>query len=165
MKEQLQEWFWAIVSVLTLLLISVFVRPLTRFQDHGSYWDGLKESVKPPVRPAPTTIQFAPWTMNVILILVIFGWIWLGTYFAYQGGKKQAELQKVFSVVNQYPGTSELIVFRTYGDYFIAAPFNRSTREVEKTFYLLELSKLEKIPLTLEKIGPLKVKESLNTVP
>jgi hypothetical protein len=80
----------------------------------------------------------------------------------YNAGRARAEKMDVFQVIKQSP---ELVVLRTYGDYFIAAPFNRTTREVEKKVYLLKLAEMGKTPLQLEKVGPLKVKESSNTVP
>jgi hypothetical protein len=76
------------------------------------------------------------------------------------------EKSEVFSLVSQYPGTPEpeLVVFRTYGNYFVAAPLLRSTQEgkisqVEKKIYFLKMDQMDQIPLISEKVGPLMVKQ------
>jgi hypothetical protein len=54
-------------------------------------------------------------------------------------------------------------MLRTYGDYFIAAPLDRSTnpKKVEPEFYLLKISEIETsgIRMKTEKLGRLEVKQ------
>jgi hypothetical protein len=64
----------------------------------------------------------------------------------------------VFQVIAADSQRPEVVVLRIYGEYLITAPFDRSTREFEKKLYLLKISDMTKLPLTLEKVGPLKVK-------
>ena len=74
---------------------------------------------------------------------------------AHTAGKAQAHQQEEFLVIDHSP---EVVVLRIYGEYLITAPFDRSTKEIEKKLYIFKLSDNSPTLLTLEKAGPLKVK-------
>jgi hypothetical protein len=92
------------------------------------------------------------------VLFVFFICVVLGNYLSYWGGKKDAQSQEVFPIITHYPEVPEVVVLRTFGDYFLTAPLDRSSKEVEKKLYMLKISDMAKIPLTREKVGPLRVK-------
>jgi hypothetical protein len=97
-------------------------------------------------------------------VISLFAWVIYGIFSFHRIGRNWAEKRQEYQVMTQSP---ELVVLRVYGDYLITAPLIRdpSRNQVEKKLYILKLSEMEKIPLTLEKVGTLKVKESSNTAP
>jgi hypothetical protein len=95
----------------------------------------------------------------IMVLLVAFS-----TYL----GKTKAKFKQNFHIVTQYSGLSnELAVIHTYGEYLITAPLIRDTNgnQIENKLYILKLDEMKTTALTLEKVGPLKVKESSNIVP
>jgi hypothetical protein len=92
--------------------------------------------------------------------LVIFSFICIGVYIAFNLGRDIVRGQSWFLVLPKSAEVPEVVVLTAYGDYLIASPVDRSTKTIEKTRYLLKMSEIGKIPLTYENIGPLKIKES-----
>jgi hypothetical protein len=101
-------------------------------------------------------IQYEPIVIAgiIIILIVVSG----GVMKARDWGAKAARQRGVFQVIAADSQRPEVVVLRIYGEYLITAPFDRSTREFEKKLYLLKISDMTKLPLTLEKVGPLKVK-------
>jgi hypothetical protein len=67
-------------------------------------------------------------------------------------------------VITEYFGVPKVVVFRTYGDYFITAPVVPSNEkpeinEVKKELYLLKISEMSGKPIRIEKLGKLKAKQ------
>jgi CDP-diglyceride synthetase len=96
---------------------------------------------------------------DLLIIFIFFITVVLVTSFAYYSGKRAAEHQKEFLVVNKSPDVPEaLVVLQISGDYLVTRPLDRTTQEIEKKIYLLKMSEMAKTPLTTENVGPLKVK-------
>ncbi len=90
--------------------------------------------------------------VDFLIVLFIF---WLGT-IPYMNSYIQASLQKEFLLFRIAPN-NELVVLRIYGDNLICAPFDRIGHNVETKFMNLKTTDI-KTMLSLEQIGPLKVK-------
>jgi hypothetical protein len=157
-REQLHRWFWVGMVVVVLFPIAVFVRPLITHRGEGRYWDKFRADINPPRQFEPSNFQFPPRFINFVVLFVFFICVVLGNYLSYWGGKKDAQSQEVFPIITHYPEVPEVVVLRTFGDYFLTAPLDRSSKEVEKKLYMLKISDMAKIPLTREKVGPLRVK-------
>jgi hypothetical protein len=153
-------------AIAGLLLVAFFVLPLVRQKGlEGTYWDKLiaeytprprinPESRAPSPSPAPGLEAFT----DVILIIIALIAIVYGNGVFRLGGRADAQMKEEFQIVPQSSDVPELIVLRVYGDYLLTAPFNRSTKEVEKKLFILKVSEMGKTPLIMEKVGPLQVK-------
>jgi hypothetical protein len=84
------------------------------------------------------------------------------SFIASTAGEAEALQQKTFYVTNTTP---ELVVLRIYGDTVIAAPFDRASKEVHKSFRILKVSDDAGLALTLEEVGPLKLVPAPTPVP
>jgi hypothetical protein len=75
-------------------------------------------------------------------------------------GKFDAEKSQEFQVTTQSVDNEklELVVLRMYGEYLFTAPLSRSTQEIAKRIVIIKLSDDYPTSLSLEKVGPLKVK-------
>jgi hypothetical protein len=96
----------------------------------------------------------------------------VGAVFLRTMARTDAKNQKVFRVVSQYSenepefllpvfnhsAKEDRVILRIYSDYLITAPFNRSTKVIDKKLYILKMSDMSKIPLTTEEVGPLSLK-------
>jgi len=89
-------------------------------------------------------------TILVLIILGIMGYSFLGKY--------DAEHKKEFPVLVSDSFPSGVAVIRSYGEYLYAIPFNRETKQFESKLVIVKMSDV-KVPLSFEKIGPLKPKE------
>ncbi|MCK4626284.1 MAG: hypothetical protein KAV00_13280 [Phycisphaerae bacterium] len=70
-------------------------------------------------------------------------------------GYARALNKKEFLVPSTAPN---MVVLRINGDRLICAPFDRSTKEVEKKFLILKVGENPNMILHLEKVGPLRPK-------
>lgn len=73
-----------------------------------------------------------------------------------QVGESLAIRQVEFLVTKSSP---EMVVLRVYDDQLICAPFDRTTKEVKRTFSILKIAEDPNLKLSLEKIGPLHVEK------
>jgi hypothetical protein len=89
----------------------------------------------------------------VILIVVS-----LGVVKSRAWGETAARQGEIFHVVNQYPGVPEVVVILIYGESLVTIPFDRASQTFEKKLYLLKVSEMATVPITLEKVGPLRLK-------
>jgi hypothetical protein len=64
--------------------------------------------------------------------------------------------EKEFLVLASSPDT---VVLRIYGDNIICAPFNRSAKEMQRSFIIHKVGETPPLELRLEKIGPLVLKK------
>jgi len=77
----------------------------------------------------------------------------IGCYFA---GRDMAIRQVQFLIVR---ASSEMAVLRVYGDKLICAPFDRTTKEVKRTFTILKMAENPSLTLSPEKVGPLHIEK------
>lgn len=85
--------------------------------------------------------------MTLIMIL------WLLLVISNNAGDAAALKQEEFLVANTSP---EMVVLRIYGDHLICAPFDRATKEVQRSFIVLKVADDPQLMLRLEKVGPLR---------
>jgi hypothetical protein len=145
-------WIRTAGTLLFFLLLE-FIFPLITQRGKGSYRDKLTAQVEleQEARSFGNILRTRFGNMGVIMFLII----WYGLMTAHTAGRAQAHQQEEFLVIDHSP---EVVVLRIYGEYLITAPFDRSTKEIEKKLYIFMLSDNSPTLLTLEKAGPLKVK-------
>lgn len=86
-------------------------------------------------------------------VFFLFAALIMSSLLSSTAGDAEALQQKEFYVTDTTP---EMVVLRIYGDTMVAAPFDRATKEVRKSFRLLKISEGVGPTLTLEEVGPLK---------
>jgi multidrug efflux pump subunit AcrB len=89
------------------------------------------------------------------LIVVIFVLVSLVASIKLIG--ESVGIGKVTFMVNK--SSPEMVVLRVYGDKLICAPFDRTTKEVKRTFTILKTGDDPNLQLSLEKVGPLHVEK------
>ena len=92
--------------------------------------------------------------VRVVLLLMLVGAL---SAFAYLGGLYSAQ-HKVSYLTFQMDDGGEAVVLREYHDRLICAPFDRDTSCLKKGFFILETACTSPLLLTLEEIGPLKIR-------
>jgi hypothetical protein len=153
--KQWRSWIWMVIPLLFVALLD-FIYPLISQPGKGSYRNKIESWEQKKVEEDNRSLgrllhnRFGNTGTTIFLII----WFVLST--AYAAGKARAQQGEHFLVVEQ---STELVVLRSYSDYLLTAPLNRATKEVESKFYLLKMSEMNKTPLTLEKVGPLTVKQ------
>ena len=146
-------WLWVVVPVVPALwAIREFLLPYIFYR--GSYVERLELAQKRGRdRGHDERGLLARLPRNAFLLLVILAWVcWL----AYSMGTSSASGQKEFLVVNTSP---EAVVLRSYHDHLVCAYFDRESKEVERSFFVLDTASGPEFILTREDIGPLRVKD------
>jgi hypothetical protein len=158
-----QDKLFRIIGVILSLLIFIafFLRPLLTQRKTPGYWNKFIADLTQ--SPETGTVTQSSTSSNSDLlyfsvIVVLVAWVIYGTYVFPGEGRNLAEKKEWFQVINE---SAELVVLRAYGDSLITAPLirNPNGNQVEKTLYILPLSEISKTPLTLEKVGPLTIKQ------
>ena len=85
--------------------------------------------------------------MTLIMIL------WLLLVISNNAGDAAALKQEEFLVANTSP---EMVVLRIYGDHLICAPFDRATKEAQRSYSVLNVADDPQLMVRLEKVGPLR---------
>jgi hypothetical protein len=158
---------WILLEIyIVFLMMIIFLRPLFTQRGKGSYKEKLAAELQQYQEPRSSRPQTNPNNLAFVVVLIVFVFVCIGIYGAYDMGSTNAQERRLFLVL---PKSSEVpvevVVLTAYGDYIITSPIDRSTKTIEKTLYLLKLSEISKIPLTFENVGPLKIKESSKAVP
>jgi len=71
-------------------------------------------------------------------------------------GRAIALNQSEFLVITT---SSEMVVLRAYGDKLLCAPFDRTKKEVKRTFSILKIAEDSNLKLSLEEVGPLHMEK------
>lgn len=150
---QWREWIW-IAVVMIMLAFLEFGFPLIT-QRHKIHYRDKLEAQEEVERQVETPIDRAIWRMGSTAIIIILC-LWLGLSISYHAGHAAALKQDEFLVATTSP---EMVVLRIYGDKLICAPFERATKEVQRSFIVLKVAEDPKLMLRLEKVGPLRLKE------
>jgi len=163
-------WKYQILGeiLLALLIMIFFIWPLFTQRGKGSYKEKLAAELKRHQEPRSSRPQTLSYTKAFLIVLYIFIFVCSGIYIAFNLGRDMARDRRFFLVLPKSAEVpEEVAVLTAYGDYLITSPIDRSTKPVtvNKTLYLLKMSEIGKTPLTFENVGPLKIKESPNTVP
>lgn len=153
------SWVVFIVSLIMFLMYVgiIFIIPLIAHRKKGSYIKRLEAQAEIDLDPNIINlfdlISFKFGKLGTLLILLFI----ISVSFASTAGSASAINQEEFLVNQSKP---EMVLLRTYGDNLIFAPFDRNTKEVQKSFVVLKVAADPKLILSLEKIGPLKPVES-----
>ncbi len=149
-----REWGMSLIFFL-VLVVELFIFPLVH-RDKSSYVEKLREDTRRFNAGRSLAVRMfqskrAPW----VWILGIC--VWFSLTLANKGGRFQAMWKTEFLVPSSAPGN---VVLCTYGDYLVVAPFDKQTREVERSFSLLKKGDDPKLLLQLQAVGPLRVKDT-----
>jgi hypothetical protein len=142
---------------IVLLLILIFLKPLCIRYKEGSYWDNLTSLMQPREEISTLDLSLAARYWDYILLVIIAISIGFGGLFFGYLGYSNAQTQPWFQTIKQYE-SQEVVVIRSYGDYLLAVPFNRNTKQFERKMFIMKISDMAKTPLSYEKVGPLQVK-------
>ncbi|UCH87343.1 MAG: hypothetical protein JSU97_02845 [Dehalococcoidia bacterium] len=143
-----EEWVWAVVLV-AILAFFEFVFPLI-FQREGSYREKLEAQAEIDRRWPPLIDWLRSRLLRALVVVIVT--LIFGLLIAYAAGRAEALRQDEFLVVRS---DTEAVVLRHYGDSFILAPFDRESKQVERSFFILKDDDESQPLFTLEKIGPL----------
>lgn len=152
-------WFYSSVKytliLFTLLVFFDFVWPLLTQREKGTYFEKLEaqESLEHHNQPR-TFIGFITSTPKGLRGLRLVFSLLLLLAFAYCIGNSEAIRKKHFLVLKDRKNT---VVLRIYDDKYICAPFNRETKQVDRSLIILESSGQNELILNWQKVGPLKL--------
>jgi hypothetical protein len=133
--------------------ISNFIFPILSQQNVSGYFNKLESQVKIDENHKDIAFYIHKYVgskiYNYCYCLFLF---LLTTSFI---GNIRALTQKEFLVLNTAP---EIVVLQIYGDKLICAPFDRNTKEINKSFLILKLSEDTKQTISYQNVGPLRLK-------
>ncbi|MFX0202363.1 MAG: hypothetical protein ACFFCW_40165 [Candidatus Hodarchaeota archaeon] len=151
-----EEWFRSHFFLYVIIGVGIleFVFPIFRFRDESTYIEKLEaeEDHEEMARGRSLfgILQARIGTPRYILIIALI----FGALFAYDTGRSVAIKKKDYQVLQ---GTPEVVVLRINDDLLICAPFDRSSRKVERQLIIKRLGEKSEIILKKERIGPLKI--------
>jgi hypothetical protein len=145
-------WRWWFTGALPLLwAFREFVYPYIAYRGKGTYAQRLELSQQEGVYSAPNLLDRLP--RNLFLLLILLAWLaWLAHSIGMYGAVHKTE----FLVVNTTP---EAVVLRPYHDHLLCAYFNRETREIDESYFVLKTASDSGTTLTREEVGPLHLKK------
>lgn len=119
-----------------------YIEKLTAQEDLENYWTfkTLLGSI------ANTSKGFLGFRLVLGLLLLLM--------FSFCIGNSAAMRKKHFLILD---GKKDTVVLRIYNDKLICAPFNKETKEVNRSLIILESSGKNELRLNWEKVGPLKL--------
>jgi hypothetical protein len=148
-----QEWRSTLFYFL-LMVAYFFLLPLI-YRDKGSYMEKLREDDRR-FHSARTTVAHKLLTSDRgRRIIIYYIWIWFSLSAAQNAGRFEAMWKKEFLVPASRP---ESVILSTFGDNMIVAPFDRKTKEVERSFSILKKGEDPNLLLRWEMVGPLQVR-------
>lgn len=151
-----QEWLFILIGM-AFVSLSGFVLPLITQRGKGTYLEKLKAQDER--REQKTDERF---TLNGIIsrlapnlkfAVITTG---IGLFLVYSFGRARAVRQREFYVAGTAP---ETVVLWMSDERVICTPFDRSTKEVERSFIVLDIASNPSTTFHLERIGPLRLKE------
>jgi hypothetical protein len=147
-----------ILMGIALLSFFDFVLPLITRRGKGTYLEKLKAqdergeqrtdeslTLNGIISRLAPNLKFAVITTGIALFLV------------YSMGRASALSRRQFHVANTAPET--VVLWWISDERAICAPFDRSTKEIERSFIILDITSTPNTAFRLEKIGPLRLKE------
>jgi len=152
-----QEWLFILIGMAFVSLFG-FVLPLITQRGKGTYLEKLKAQDER--REQKTDERFtlsgiisrlAP---NLKFAVITTG---IGLFLVYSLGRASALRQREFYVTSTAPET--VVLWWISDERAICAPFDRSTKEVERSFTILDIANNPGTVFRLERIGPLRLRE------
>jgi hypothetical protein len=150
-RELWEEWIW-VAAIVAGVAFYEFVFPLA-FRWKGSYREKLDADWQVRRRTRPLTDWFGTRLGRVGVLLIVT--LVLGLMIAYAAGRAEALQQEEFLVLRS---DTEAVVLRHYGSNFILAPFDRETKDVQRSFFIVRGDDDPRPVFTLEDVGPLRSK-------
>jgi hypothetical protein len=83
-------------------------------------------------------------------------WTWFSLSISYSGGRWEAMWHTDYLIPASSPDN---VVLSSFGDNMIVAPFDRKTKEVERSFMILKKAEDSTLLLRWEAVGPLHLKD------
>jgi hypothetical protein len=119
-----------------------------------------------PPEPSPLRQRISD-VRSFIEILAVIVVVWFFASFSFLIGYSQAQNRQEFQIMTHSSDDKkfELVVLRVYGDYLLTAPLTLSTKEIETKLVIFKLSDDSPTSLSLEKVGPLKIKPDVISSP
>jgi hypothetical protein len=146
-----REWIGSVV-VTMLFALFWYGFPLLTQRDKKGYRKKL-EADEEAERQVKTPFDHAIRLIGGRKALIIILFLILLLDVSHHAGHAAALKQEEFLVANTSP---EMVVLRIYGDHLICAPFDRATKEVQRSFIVLKVADNPQLMLRLEKVGPLR---------
>ena len=148
-REWLSTLMWTLLLVLTL-----FVGPLLH-RGKSSYMERLSEADRR-FNAGPQTVAHQLLLSNRSARILIFAfYVFFVLTAAYSYGRFDAMWKKEFLVPASSPDS---VVLSSFGDNVLVAPFDRKTKQVERSFSILKKGEDPKLLLRWEVVGPLQPK-------
>ncbi|HUU41662.1 MAG TPA: hypothetical protein VMW42_12030 [Desulfatiglandales bacterium] len=147
-----KKWIFSLIFLIVMTSV-VFFLPLITQRSKESYLEKIKadaESYEPEDLYGLLAKHLGRSYFYYLFCFFMFFLI------VYSAGQAKAMKEKEFLVLASSPDT---VVLRIYGDNIICSPFNRGTKEVQRSFIIHKVGETPPLELRLEKIGPLVLKK------
>lgn len=145
-----REWRLNLIFSVVLAL-EFFIIPL-RHTDKPSYVEKLQEET----RRFNAGRSLSARIFQSKPIVWLFGFlVWFSLTISSDAGHFEAMWKTDFLIPSSEPAH---VVVSTYGDYIIVAPFDKQTKEIERSFSLLKKGDDPKILFQWQSVGPLHMK-------
>jgi hypothetical protein len=109
-----------------------------------------------PWPPNPRPILISPYTSKMLRTAsLLLPWFIISVGMAMSMGRAVASRQRDYLVPASAPTT---VVLSYFGERLVVAPFDRSTKEVEPSFWVIKTGEDPKLLLRWESVGPLHSK-------
>jgi hypothetical protein len=155
------EWIGSLV-VLLLLIFTFFYLPARGRKPELSYSANLNEfDNQPRSSSVPILISMVSTELGGRIATIAF-WAWFSIVTVSGAGRFYAMTQRSFLVPSGAPSS---VVISSFGDTLVVAPFDRTTHEVDRSFFILKKGEDPKLLLRWEFIGPLHLKSPPTTAP
>ena len=148
-----REWIW-FACIFGFLALLLFVFPLLTQRHKGSFIDKLQAQAEVDRQPV-TILDYLFLSLGLKVTLIISSLL-IGLLLSGLMGRASAIKQNEFLVTSSSP---ELVVLRIYKDKLICAPFERTTKKIQKSFIILKAGDDPKLMLRSEKVGPLTLEK------
>lgn len=147
--------YWIIpIGVIALIFLIEFGFPLITQKGRPSYREKYDEQEKLESNVKGIFEYVIPLVGRGPAIAIVYLSIFL--ILSSEAGRSRALKQDEFLIIKASP---ELVVLRIYGEKLICAPFDRTTKEITRTFTILKTGDDPNLKLSLEKVGPLHIKK------
>lgn len=112
--------------------------------------------------PSPS-LHISPLVSNMLRrAFLVLPWLMVSVTVAMDMGRAEATNQRDYLVPASAPTT---VVLSHFGETLVVAPFDRSTKEVEPSFWIIKIGEDPKLLLRWESVGPLHPKPEGGSTP
>jgi hypothetical protein len=133
-----RDWRWSLVSLAAFIAASFFF-----YFSPGPFPPSMLRSISPNA------------ANMIVRASLVLPWLAISVSVAMNMGRAVATDQRDYLVPASAPTT---VVLSHFGERLIVAPFDRSTKEVEPSFWVIKTGEDPKLLLRWERVGPLHPK-------